>query len=48
MATPTFTATGTKATTAVSLPKSVFSIEVTSHQLLRMHILLTEQIHAQT
>ena len=35
MATPTFTATGTKATTAVSLPKSVFSIEVTSHQLLK-------------
>ena len=35
MATPTFTSSGAKATTAVSLPKSVFSIEVTSHQLLK-------------
>jgi large subunit ribosomal protein L4 len=35
MATPTFTATGAKATSAATLPKDVFSIEVKSHELLK-------------
>jgi large subunit ribosomal protein L4 len=35
MATPTFTKAGTKATTAVSLDKSVFGLEVKNHQLLK-------------
>ena len=35
MATATFTASGTKATTAASLPKSVFAVEVNNHQLLK-------------
>lgn len=35
MATTTFTASGTKATTAASLPKSVFAVEVQNHQLLK-------------
>jgi large subunit ribosomal protein L4 len=35
MATPTFTKTGTKASTAVSLDKKVFAVEVPNHQLLK-------------
>lgn len=35
MATPTFTANGTKATTAAKLAKNVFDVEVTNHQLVR-------------
>jgi len=35
MATPTFTKSGTKATTPVKLDKSVFGIEVKSHDLLK-------------
>jgi len=35
MATATYTASGTKATTAASLPKSVFAVEVNNHQLLK-------------
>jgi large subunit ribosomal protein L4 len=35
MATTTFTASGAKATTAASLPKSVFAVEVNNHQLLK-------------
>ncbi len=35
MATPTFTKSGTKATTAVNLDKSVFGIEIANHQLLK-------------
>jgi len=35
MATSTFTASGTKATTAASLPKSVFAVEVPNHDLLK-------------
>jgi large subunit ribosomal protein L4 len=35
MATPTFTATGIKATTAAKLPKTVFGVAVNNHQLLR-------------
>jgi len=35
MATSTFTASGTKATTAASLPKSVFAVEVQNHDLLK-------------
>lgn len=35
MATTTFTASGTKATTAASLPKSVFAVEVQNHDLLK-------------
>lgn len=36
MATPTFTKTGTKATTAASLDKSVFSVDVKNHELLKL------------
>jgi large subunit ribosomal protein L4 len=35
MAVATFTATGTKATTAVKLPTDVFGIEIKNHQLLK-------------
>lgn len=35
MATPTFTKTGSKATTAATLDKSVFAVEVPNHQLLK-------------
>ncbi len=35
MATPTFTKAGAKATTAVTLDKSVFGVEVANHQLLK-------------
>ena len=35
MATPTYTATGTKATTAAKLSKEVFGVEVKNHQLLK-------------
>lgn len=35
MATPTFTATGTKATTAAKLSSEVFGVEVKNHQLLK-------------
>ena len=35
MATPTFTATGTKATTPAKLSKDVFGVEVKSHQLVK-------------
>ncbi len=35
MATPTFTKTGTKATTAVKLSKTIFEVEVTNHELLK-------------
>ncbi|QQS18368.1 50S ribosomal protein L4 [Candidatus Saccharibacteria bacterium] len=35
MAVPTYTAAGTKATTAAKLSKEVFGVEVKSHQLLR-------------
>lgn len=35
MAVPTFTKTGTKATTAAKLDKSVFSVEVANHELLK-------------
>lgn len=35
MATPTFTKAGAKATTAVSLDKAVFGVEIKSHQLLK-------------
>jgi len=35
MSTPTYTKAGVKATTAAKLPKEVFEIEVTSHELLK-------------
>lgn len=35
MSTPTYTATGTKATAPAKLDKSVFGVEVTNHQLLK-------------
>jgi large subunit ribosomal protein L4 len=35
MATPTFTKTGTKATTPAKLDKAVFGVEVTNHELLK-------------
>ena len=35
MATTTFTASGAKATTAASLPKAVFAVEVSNHDLLK-------------
>jgi large subunit ribosomal protein L4 len=35
MATPTFTKTGTKATTPAKLDKNVFGLEVTNHELLK-------------
>ncbi len=35
MATPTFTASGAKATTATKLNKDVFGVEVTNHQLIK-------------
>lgn len=35
MSTATYTKTGTKATTAVKLDKSVFGIEITNHELLK-------------
>lgn len=35
MAVPTFTTSGTKATTAAKLNKDVFAVEVTSHELLK-------------
>lgn len=35
MPTPTFTATGTKATTAVTLNKAIFGVDVKNHQLLK-------------
>lgn len=35
MATATFTSSGAKATTAASLPKNVFAVEVQNHQLLK-------------
>jgi len=35
MATPNFTATGAKSTTAIKLPKSVFAVEVKNHQVLK-------------
>jgi large subunit ribosomal protein L4 len=35
MAVPTFTASGTKATTPAKLAKEVFGVEVTNHQLVR-------------
>lgn len=35
MATPTFTKAGAKATTAVSLDKTVFGVEIKNHQLLK-------------
>lgn len=35
MATPTFTKSGNKATTAVKLPKEVFAVETISHDLLK-------------
>jgi len=35
MAIPTFTSTGSKATTAIKLDKTVFEVEVKSHQLLK-------------
>lgn len=35
MAVPTYTATGTKATTPAKLDKSVFGVEVANHQLLK-------------
>jgi hypothetical protein len=35
MAVPTFTKTGTKATTAAKLDKSVFGVEVANHELLK-------------
>lgn len=35
MATPTYTKSGTKATTAVTLDKKVFAVEVPNHQLLK-------------
>ncbi|MFZ1324091.1 MAG: 50S ribosomal protein L4 [Candidatus Saccharimonadales bacterium] len=35
MATPTFTKTGNKATTAAKLPKEVFAVETISHELLK-------------
>lgn len=35
MAVPTYTKTGTKATTAAKLDKSVFGVEVTNHELLK-------------
>lgn len=35
MATPTFTATGTKATTPAKLDKEVFNVEIKNHQLLK-------------
>lgn len=36
MATPTFTKSGAKATTAASLDKSVFGVEVANHELLKL------------
>lgn len=35
MATPTYTKSGAKATTAVNLDKSIFGVEITNHQLLK-------------
>lgn len=35
MATPTFTKSGSKATTAAKLPKEVFAVETASHDLLK-------------
>lgn len=35
MATPTFTSTGNKATTAAKLPKEIFAVETVSHELLK-------------
>lgn len=35
MAVNTFTASGTKSTTAAKLPKTIFSVEVNNHQLLK-------------
>jgi large subunit ribosomal protein L4 len=35
MAVSTFTASGTKATTAVKLPKDVFAVEIKTHELLK-------------
>ena len=35
MATPTFTASGAKATTAAKLSSDVFGVEVKSHQLVK-------------
>jgi large subunit ribosomal protein L4 len=35
MATPTYTKSGNKATTAVKLPKDIFGVEVKSHELLK-------------
>lgn len=35
MATPTYTASGSKATTAAKLDKSIFGIEVTGHELVK-------------
>lgn len=35
MATPTFTKTGNKATTAAKLPKEIFAVETVSHELLK-------------
>lgn len=35
MATPTYTKSGTKATTAATLPKDIFGLNVTSHELLK-------------
>ena len=36
MATATYTKTGAKASTAATLPKEVFSVEVTNHELLKV------------
>lgn len=35
MATPTFTKTGAKATVAKTLPKDIFALEVTNHELIK-------------
>ncbi len=35
MSVPTFTKSGTKATTAAKLPKGIFDLEVTNHELLK-------------
>ncbi len=35
MATPTYTKTGNKATTAAKLPKEIFAVETVSHELLK-------------
>lgn len=49
---PAYTATGTKAAEGVSLPKSIFEVEVKNHELLgqavRRHLAAARNAHAKT